>query len=97
MTHVRNGAEQIELLRFLCGREPFDLVLGDDLLRLLLDSESCVDDWRIVCRWLGNHIRNGNRLNICLSGQVLLVSQIISSDTFQCSGKILWLDVDLVT
>ncbi len=93
MPHVRNGAEQIELLRFFCGREPFDLVLGDDLLRLLLDSESCVDDWRIVCRWLGNNIRNWNRLHICLRGQVLMVSQVLSSGSLKCFRKIFWGEV----
>ena len=93
MTHVRNGAEQIELLRFFGGRDPFDPVLGDDLLRPLLDFESCVDDWRIVCRWLGNKIRNGNRLHICLCDQVLMVSPVLSSDSLKCFRKIFWGEV----
>ena len=80
-----------------CKGEPVGHWLGDDLRRLLLDLESCVDDWRNICRWLDNHLwRNTIMKHLSLFVQVHIVSQVFSSGSLKSSWPIFWLNVDLI-
>lgn len=79
-----------------CERELFSHFLGDDLRRLLLDFESCVDDWRNLCRWLNNHVCRNIMLHPSLFVQALIVSQLISSGSFKSFVLIFWCNNDLI-